>query len=543
MLDANYLDGLPDELVKLFAKAERTILADMARRIKKYDCWLPSVEHQKRMLQLAGVMQEEIFTALSKLTGKTDAELKRLMLQAAKRMEQDGAAAYAAAGRQAPPFEKSENLRKILQSGYKNLQSEFKNICRTTAVAAARQFTEATDLAWMQVHSGAMSYDAAIRQACKGLAKEGLAAVQYPSGHKDTIETAVRRAVVTGVNHTCCDLALEEAKELGLDLVEVSAHEGARPEHALWQGKVYSISGKSEKYPSFYDVTGYGSGRGLGGWNCRHSFAPYVEGEPRVWSDEALEKLKEPVCEYQGQKLTEYEASQIQRRNERQIRRWKREYTTMEAAGQDTTKAATKIKKWQAEQENFLKETGRKRQYSREEATTFGYKQAAAADRQAEQAYREWSKSVGVDQSIKSLAKYYDVKYNDTERYNLLQTYVKSVKMGKMSPMAHFELYEEYYKRIQTEIVGERAGGIEITGQSKHFLERVFGCMQDPKTGKARNGVAIDTVVGTILNGNPEPVRAEVKNGATRRSFKMVSEHCAVSINPDTGVLIQVNPL
>lgn len=366
MLDANYLDGLPDELVKLFAKAERTILADMARRIKKYDCWLPSVEHQKRMLQLAGVMQEEIFTALSKLTGKTDAELKRLMLQAAKRMEQDGAAAYAAAGRQAPPFEKSENLRKILQSGYKNLQSEFKNICRTTAVAAARQFTEATDLAWMQVHSGAMSYDAAIRQACKGLAKEGLAAVQYPSGHKDTIETAVRRAVVTGVNHTCCDLALEEAKELGLDLVEVSAHEGARPEHALWQGKVYSISGKSEKYPSFYDVTGYGSGRGLGGWNCRHSFAPYVEGEPRVWSDEALEKLKEPVCEYQGQKLTEYEASQIQRRNERQIRRWKREYTTMEAAGQDTTKAATKIKKWQAEQENFLKETGRKRQYSRE---------------------------------------------------------------------------------------------------------------------------------------------------------------------------------
>lgn len=72
----------------------------------------------------------------------------------------------------------------------------------------------------------------------------------------------------------------------------MTAHGGARPEHAEWQGKVYSRSGKSKKYPSLVDKTGYGTGPGLGGWNCRHSMFPFYEGSTRAYTDEELEELK-----------------------------------------------------------------------------------------------------------------------------------------------------------------------------------------------------------------------------------------------------------
>ena len=115
---------------------------------------------------------------------------------------------------------------------------------------------------------------------------------------------------------------------------------------------------KRKIYPDFAASTGYGTGAGLCGWNCRHSFGPYVEGAPRVWTDEKLAELNEPKYEYNGEKLAEYEATQQQRYFERQIRRWKREYVAMEAAGQDFTEAAVKLRSYREQLSDFLKQTG-----------------------------------------------------------------------------------------------------------------------------------------------------------------------------------------
>ena len=89
---------------------------------------------------------------------------------------------------------------------------------------------------------------------------------------------AVRRAVVTGVNATALKLQETLMDEMGCDLVETSAHAGARPSHAVWQGKIFGRSGTHPKYPSLVEGTGYGTGEGLGGWNCRHSIMPFFEG-------------------------------------------------------------------------------------------------------------------------------------------------------------------------------------------------------------------------------------------------------------------------
>ena len=155
---------------------------------------------------------------------------------------------------------------------------------------------------------------------------------------------------------------------LDSDLVETTAHSGARPSHARWQGQVFSRSGKSKKYPDFRRATGYGTGPGLGGWNCRHSFHPYFDGMARTYGAKELKKLEAKSITYNGEKLTEYEASQRQRYIERQIRRWKREQQAMKSAGQPQEEAKAKLKEWRARQTDLVEQTGLKRQYDRERA-------------------------------------------------------------------------------------------------------------------------------------------------------------------------------
>lgn len=239
MLKPKYLERHPDSMIELVSQAEMDILADMARRIAKYDYWIPSVEHQRKKLVEMGNFHSFILKALSSRTGKTEAELKRLMREAGEETLSFDTSVYRAHGLDPPPLAASETMQAVLTAGYKKTAGLFRNLTKTTANTATKQFENALDRAYMQVTTGAFDYNAAIRSAVKDLARQGVGAVQYPSGHVDTIEVAVRRAVVTGVNQTCAQLQLTLMEEMGCDLVEVTAHAGARPDHAAWQGKVY----------------------------------------------------------------------------------------------------------------------------------------------------------------------------------------------------------------------------------------------------------------------------------------------------------------
>lgn len=366
MLNPRYIEQLPEHIVDLWRQAEDEILSDMSRRLTKYDYWIPSVEWQAQKLRDAGALQESIISALAGKTQKTEAELRKMFQDAGAAALNADAAVYNAAGLDVPTFDETESLVNTLRAGFIQTYGTMKNLTRSTATAAEQQFFDAADLAWIKIQSGAFDYNAAIRDAVKGLAEAGVACIAYPSGHVDSMDVAVRRAVVTGINQTSCKLTEALAEELGCDLVEVTAHSGARPEHALWQGKIYSLSGKSKEYPHFRTATGYGTGAGLGGWNCRHSFSPYIDGSPRIWSDSELKKLEERNIEYDGIMYTEYEASQIQRGYERNIRKLKRQEIALTAAGQDTTDVSAKIAAEQKKLHDFTEQTGLKRQYERE---------------------------------------------------------------------------------------------------------------------------------------------------------------------------------
>lgn len=354
MLTPEALADLPEEILALWREVEETILADMARRIAAYDFYIPAADYQHERLLASGRTNDEIRAALAKLTPKSESELRQMMIAAGSRCLQDDISVYTAAGLSPVRLQENKELQNILNAGYQATAATMKNLTRTTANTATKQFEDALDRAWLQVSSGAIDANTAIRRAIKDLSGDGIQAIRYPTGWIDTVETAVRRAVVTGLNQTAARLQEELADEVGCDLVEVSAHAGARPDHAAWQGKIYSRSGKSTKYPDFRSATGYGTGPGLCGWNCRHTFGPYIEGSTPVWTEEKLAELNAPKYEYQGEKFTEYEARQREKYFDRQIHRWEREKAAMKAAGQDTAEAQAKVKAWKSRKNGFL---------------------------------------------------------------------------------------------------------------------------------------------------------------------------------------------
>ncbi|MDD6046064.1 MAG: PBECR2 nuclease fold domain-containing protein [bacterium] len=387
MLTPEYLAAVPDTLVQLYSAAELDILCNIARRISRYDFFIPAAAWQVRKLQAMGLCYEEIMSILSQLTRRSRPEIERLVKEAGIETLRADDAVYKRHGLNPPPVGAAPELQRILRSGIARTEGLFENLTRTTAQTATQQFEHALDRAWMQAQSGAFSYTEAIRNAVRTLAMQGIRSVSYAGNGRmrtETLEVAVRRAVITGINQTALQMQLARADEMGCDLVEVTAHVGARTgegiaNHAGWQGKVYSRSGVNPKYPHFATATGYGTGAGLGGWNCRHSAYAYFEGDPRAYTDERLREMEEETVTYNGEKMSVYDATRRQRAIERQIRRWKREFKALEAAGQDPYEAAAKLRKWQGIEKDFTAQTGLKRQSERTEVHGFERSEATRA--------------------------------------------------------------------------------------------------------------------------------------------------------------------
>lgn len=368
MLTPEQLKQLPNNLIGLYGKLEEDILADMAARITAMNLFIPAADWQFQKLAEMGNSYDMILRKLSAATKETEQEINDMMVKAASESLKYDDEIHKAAGKQLPPLNQSAALLVALNAGVKKTQGYFENLCRTTANQGSKQFANALDRAYMQVTSGAFSQDQAIKMAIKDLASQGINAATYKNDRTMSLEAAVRMNVVTGINQTCAELQLQRADEAGCDLVETTAHAGARPSHAEWQGRIFSLSGKHKQYPEFISSTGYGSVSGLCGANCRHNFYPFYDGlSEKAHSKKELEQFDTKNAEYNGEKMNEYEVSQVQRKIERNIRRWKRENVAMRAASQDTAESAAKLKYWRQEMDSFIEQTGLKRQYSREQ--------------------------------------------------------------------------------------------------------------------------------------------------------------------------------
>lgn len=384
MLTPDYLENVPAAMMRLWQQVEEDILQDVARRIGKMGDVTATADWQLWRREQTRLVNRQVLKILAKYSGKSEAELRRIFQTAAAKALEDDDRLYTSAGLDPPDPNEDPALLNLLNAGYEQTAGTWQNLTATTAATVSQQFTAAADRAWLQVASGAFDYKTAVRRAVNGLAQH-MAGVTYPTGHQDTLEVAVRRAVLTGVNQTAGKLQIARMEEMGWQFVEVSAHAGARPEHAKWQGRQYHRGGavtyNGKYYPDFEKATGYGTGAGLCGWNCRHSFFaidPDLDPLP-AWSEEDLAALDAKNIEYKGKLYSRYEISQKQRALERKVRAAKKSYLAEDAAGLDTTQSAVKLKTARQNLSAFVRETGGRNDSARTFVSGFGCSEARTA--------------------------------------------------------------------------------------------------------------------------------------------------------------------
>ena len=383
MLTPEYLEACCDDVLGLYDALNESIVRDISRRIVKTGKVTDSARWQLKQVQESGKLMEEIVREVASVTKFSDSYINELFNESGVISLKYEGDICSAAGLTPINLKQSQAMMQTLAAAIEKTQGNINNLTMTTAVASQNLYLQYTNLAYMQVASGAFSYQEALKQAIKAAAVDG-GKVLYQKGHSSKLDVAVRRSLLTGINQTAGKLTEMYADEMECDYFETTAHLGARNtgtgynNHESWQGQVFCISGKDKKYRQFKEATGYGEGGGLCGWNCRHNFHMFFLGLSKpAYSREVLEGYAKKTHQYKDasgnlRTLSEYECTQIQRAYERQIRESKSllagydsgikaapDEKTENALREEFKTESVNLKRIEAEMKDFCKQTNR----------------------------------------------------------------------------------------------------------------------------------------------------------------------------------------
>ena len=449
----------------------------------------------------------------------------------------------------------ASTLSMLVDGIKKQTKGEMKNLTRSLGfktqsgyAAIGNAYRNELDKAMIKLMSGTFSQEQVINDTVRSLARSGIKTVAY-GNRADNLDVAVSRALRTGAHQIAGEIQNNNIKEMGENLVYVQEHAGARntgvgvANHEEWQGKVYYIKPGTDyseeakrvgqqNIEDLWECTGYSVDNmhindpaGLFGYNCRHLYNVWFEG---VSSLPAKQPVKPPVV-WNGKVLDFYAQTQEARKQERNIRALKRERDALERTGQDTTEIKKK-----------LSEAGRKyKQFCKvckfPPNTTRTRYESGTADLTKTKAYREYNDTCNkIRESRKEVDKEKQIDYNEIKDY---RNYEKSINIGELTPLADFELYKKISNEVDEKIVGiTTSNGIKIKNKSNHFIARVIGSVE-----QKRNGVEIERIIDTLREPD-EITNVEVRDNGDTQRFKKYGM-AAVSVNPETGNLIQVNPI
>ena len=310
------------QAIGIYQNLELRIIEEIAARIANFGYANTVVLNDIKIVQEMGFLYQDIVRLVAEYNNTSYEKVAEIFNQAGAQTLKFDDKIYTEAGLNPLPINQSSSMVQILNSTIEKTAGNLQNLCMTTANTAQTQFYNAINLSYMEVSTGVKSYTQSFIDALKTIAQQG-AIIEYPSGAKRSIESAVRMNIITGVNQTCGQLQELRANEVGWDLMEITAHSGARPSHAKWQGKIVSLSGK-KGYLSKDDI-GYGEATGFKGINCKHDWHPYYKDSTRSYTQKELEKWKNEKVTYNGKEYTKYDATQEQRKIERAIRQDKKE--------------------------------------------------------------------------------------------------------------------------------------------------------------------------------------------------------------------------
>lgn len=374
MLTPEYLKGLPEPIIELLYAVEDYAIEDIARRIRKMGTATRTAEIQQIALQALGEGPDVINQKIADALKTSRKEVERIFAESSEVATDNQAKISKVVG---IPLD-TGFAREIGNAAIAAAMGDLTNLTRTAGyVMNNGQFTLWTDaykqalsLAQMQIASGVIDYNTAIRQAIKPFTERGMTTIGYASGRTISIEAAARQCVLSGVTDMAAQIMKKNAADLGTDGWEISAHAGCAPDHESVQGRRYS----NEEYEKLNNRLA----RPVGTLGCRHiAFPVMLDISEPAHSKSELEEMKRRNAEginYEGKHYTLYEANQTQRRLERSIRKVKRELIGFDHGGlkDDFVSGSVKLRRLRDYYDDFSKKAGLIKQNERTQVSGYG---------------------------------------------------------------------------------------------------------------------------------------------------------------------------
>ena len=439
-----YKDQVADKIAARYIGLEERILQDIARRIKKTGEITSTADWQINRLRILGYSSEDIEREIKKTLDASYPEMFELYDKVIDWEYVRNKDIYEQINAEFIPYEENRQLQQItdaiIQQSLEDLENVTKSIGfyldyngRKVLTPLSQVYTNYLDNACFDIVTGAFDYGSVLRRVVTQLTNSGLRKIEYGSGYASRVEVAARRAVMTGVANLTGEIADYNAKKLGTEYFEVEWHAGARPTHAVWQGQVWTKE-------QLYSVCGLGTVTGLLGANCYHTYYPFFPGiSQRNWSDEWLEaqnRKESKPKEFRGKEYTLYEAKQRQRQMETAMRAQREKVQMLQDGGADRQEVMLQKAKYQGQLNEYaafsrkmgLKEEreriyidgrGRIATNNKTQNKLFPPEMIQNASKDVAQ-YKRYKEVLG--DSVGTLAKFGQVKYNDSEEWEKVQS-------------------------------------------------------------------------------------------------------------------------
>ena len=396
MLTADQIDALRDRAGEIADPILRYLLEDIARRVAEAGQLTSTASYQVWRAQQLGFSQKEIKKRLQELLNTSGAEIEKLMTQSAE-------VGYSFDLKHLPtaaaiPFEENAAMQKLVSAAVKLAQEDFTNLTQTLGMVdpyghvqpLRDAYRQCMDYAFQQVFTGATDYNTAIRQATRNLADKGVRVIDYESGVHTSLEAAVRRNIMGGLGLMQEQISQQNHDEMGANGWEINAHAACAPDHEPIQGRQYSDE-------AFKRLNG-SLKRRIGTLNCGHKEFPIILGvsEPQYTPAEleAMRQQNARGVNIEGRHYSMYEATQMQRKLERSIRKQKKRILVDKATGDEEKLQIdqTKLRMQNANYKKFSDAAGLRTQNERAQVAGFGRKETAesakAKAKPKEQLYR-----------------------------------------------------------------------------------------------------------------------------------------------------------
>ena len=441
----DYKNKLASKIVARYQDLEERIMQDIVRRIVKAGEITSTADWQINRLRILGYSSEDIEKEIKKALNASYPEMFELYDKVINWEYVRNKDIYEQINAEYIPFEENGQLKQITEAIIDQSFDDLENVTNSLGfyldygngqkvlTPLSQVYTKYLDAACYDIVTGAFDYNSVLRRVVTQLTNSGLRQIDYSSGRANRVDVAARRAVMTAVSQITGKISEYNAQKLGTEYFEVEWHAGARPTHAVWQGRVWSKE-------QLYSVCGLGTVTGLLGANCYHTYYPFFPGiSERNWSDEWLDaknrEESEPK-EFNGKRYTLYEAKQRQRQMETAMRAQREKVRLLQHGGADQDEIILHKAKYQGQlneysrfckkmslteerERIYLDMMGRIATNNKSQNSIFHPEMVKNASKDVAQ-YKRYKEVLG--DSVGSLAKFGQVKYNDSEQWEKLQS-------------------------------------------------------------------------------------------------------------------------